>query len=35
MAKIYASLIKMGLKKLEDVPKVIRTEVEKELKNEK
>lgn len=29
MAKIYAELIKKGLKTLEDVPKKIRAEVEK------
>lgn len=31
MVKIYASLIKMGLKKLEDVPKHLQEAVKKEL----
>ena len=35
MAKIYAQLIKKGLKKLEDVPPVIRDEVEKILQQDK
>jgi hypothetical protein len=34
MAKIYAELIKKGLKTLEDVPKKIRAEVEKLLSAE-
>ena len=34
MAKIYAELIKKGLKTLEDVPKKIRTEIEKLLSAE-
>ncbi len=34
MAKIYAELIKKGLKTLEEVPKKIRAEVEKLLKAE-
>lgn len=34
MAKIYAELIKKGLKTLEEVPKKIRTEVEKLLNAE-
>lgn len=34
MAKIYAELIKKGLKTLEEVPKKIRAEVEKLLNTE-
>lgn len=34
MAKIYAELIKKGLKTLEEVPEKLKTEVEKVLKNE-
>lgn len=34
MAKIYAELIKKGLKTLEEVPEKIRAEVEKLLKTE-
>lgn len=34
MAKIYAELIKKGLKTLEDVPKKLRAEVERLLENE-
>lgn len=34
MAKIYAELIKKGLKTLEDVPEKLRAEVEKLLENE-
>jgi hypothetical protein len=34
MAKIYAELIKKGLKTLEEVPEKIRAEVEKLLKAE-
>lgn len=33
MAKIYADLIQKGLKTLEEVPKKIREEVRKELRN--
>ncbi|MEK4236476.1 MULTISPECIES: CD1375 family protein [Paenibacillus] len=32
MAKIYASLIRKGLKKLEQVPEIIREDVAAELK---
>lgn len=32
MAKIYASLIRKGLKKLEQVPEIIREDVATELK---
>lgn len=34
MARVYASLIKKGLKKLEDVPEKLRAEVEKILQEE-
>ncbi len=34
MARVYADLIRKGLKTLDDVPKKIRTEVEKILKEE-
>lgn len=34
MAKIYASLVRKRLKKLEDVPEELRPEVEKLLKEE-
>ena len=34
MARIYAALIKKGVKKIEDVPLSIRAEVEKILKEE-
>lgn len=34
MAKIYAELIKKGLKTLEEVPEKIRAEVKKLLENE-
>ena len=34
MARVYANLIKKGLKKLEDVPANLRTEVEKILQEE-
>lgn len=34
MAKIYAELIKKGLKTLDDVPKKIRADVEELLKSE-
>lgn len=34
MAKIYAELIKKGLKTLEDVPEKLRAEVERLLENE-
>ena len=35
MAKVYASLIKKGLKTIDDVPKQIRAEVEAILAEEK
>ena len=35
MAKVYASLIKKGLKTLDDVPEKLRAEVEKLLQAEK
>lgn len=34
MAKVYASLIKKGLKTIEDVPEKLRAEVEKILQEE-
>ena len=34
MARVYANLIKKGLKKLEDVPENLRAEVEKILQEE-
>lgn len=34
MAKVYASLIKKGLKTINDVPEKLRAEVEKILKEE-
>lgn len=34
MARVYVDLIRKGLKTLDDVPKKIRTEVEKILKEE-
>lgn len=34
MARVYADLIRKGLKKLDDVPQKLRTEVEKILKGE-
>ncbi len=34
MAKIYYNLIKKGLKTIEDVPEIIRAEVEKLLEQE-
>lgn len=35
MVKIYVTLIKMGLKTLEDVPAVIRDQVKKALEDDK
>lgn len=35
MVNIYVQLIKMGLKKLEEVPAVIRDQVKKALEDEK
>lgn len=32
MVTIYANLIKKGVKKIEEVPKILKKEVEKELK---
>lgn len=34
MAKIYASLIKKGLKNIDDVPKLLREEVQKLLEEQ-
>lgn len=34
MAKVYAELIKKGLKSIKDVPKALKAEVEELLKNE-